>query len=88
MKIVNLRKQNNGQLRAFFDVVFENKGIPVLTLHDMKLIENETGIWPAAPGAAHTENGRQVYEPHYSIDCLQMMDQIGKEAVKVYHGRR
>lgn len=88
MKVINLRRKNIGQLRAFFDVVFENKGVPILTLRNMKLIATETGMWPAAPGHAHLENGKQVYEPHYTIDCLQMMDQVGREAVKVYHGDR
>lgn len=88
MKVINLRKRNIGKLRAFFDVVYENKGVPVLTLRNMKLIETETGMWPAAPGDAHLENGKQVYEAHYSIDCLQMMYQIGKEAVKAYHGNK
>lgn len=88
MKVINLRKQNSGKLRAFFDVVFENAGVPVLTLRDMKLIETETGMWPASPGDGYMDNGKQKYAPRYSIDCLQLLEKIGKEAVRVYHGNR
>ena len=84
MKVINLRKQNSGQLRAFFDVVFEDKDGPVLTLRNMKLIETDTGLWPASPGSAYEKKGKQIYEPHFSIDRFQLLDRIGREAAKIY----
>jgi hypothetical protein len=58
MKIVDLRKFNKGQIRAFFHV--EHDGF---LMRDFKLMESATGFWVSFPKKAWQKDGQPKWEP-------------------------
>lgn len=91
MKVINLRKANSGKLRAWFDVEFTRKDgqgqeQTILIARDFKLVESNSGLWPAGPSQSYQQGGQTKYKAIVEITDLKLLDRIGKEATAIYHG--
>ena len=84
IEITNLRKVNQGKLRAFFSVTWPDK----MTVNDMKLMEGNDGqLWAATPSREYVnKDGEKKWAPVVKIIDTALAQRISEAARQAYFG--
>ena len=71
MKIVGMRKESRGAIRAFFNLEYG----PFI-IRDFKLMESDSGLWVSLPKKTYIVNGEKKWDP-----VIQLVDSQDKKTM-------